>query len=150
MRTRLWPAVIVTVGAFAVDRVTRALAFRSPAQDVLPGVLRSEPHFNSGIAFGIPLPNALLLPLLGMLVLGITAVATFAYRRRWLAGWWASLLILAGAWSNLLDRFSYEAVRDFLRVPLWPTTGNLGDWMITVGAVLLLVTSTRRRRSSSG
>lgn len=148
-RTR-WLAVVVAAGLFLIDRLTRTLAFQRPPQDLLGSFLRSEPTSNAGVALGIPVPSFLLVPILGLLIIVVVLVAIQAYRRSRTLAWWGALLIFAGAWSNLLDRFTYSAVRDFLRVSFWPTTGNLGDWMITVGAILLLVTSLRRNRPTGG
>lgn len=149
MRTR-WFAAAVAVALFIVDRVTRILAFRSDARDLVPGLLRSEPTYNDGIAFGISVPGGWLVPLLGVLVVLVCVLAYTAYRQQRLTTWWAALLVLAGATSNLLDRLTFGTVRDFLHVTFWPTTGNLGDYMITVGAILLLATSLRRSHPAGG
>ncbi len=150
MHQSRWLAVLVAAALFLADRLTRTWAFSQPPQNLLGGFLRSEPTSNAGVALGIPVPSAFLVPVLGLLIIVVVGIAVVAYRRAWALAWWAALLVFAGAWSNLLDRFTYDTVRDFLRVAFWPTTGNLGDWMITVGAILLLVTSLRRHRPAGG
>ncbi len=54
-------------------------------------------------------------------------------------------LILSGAFGNLIDRFRWGVVVDFIRVKVWPPanfywpTFNLADTFITLGIVLLLL-----------
>lgn len=54
-------------------------------------------------------------------------------------------LILAGAFGNLIDRFRFGPVVDFIKVIVWPPrnfpwpTFNLADIFITTGILLLLV-----------
>jgi len=64
---------------------------------------------------------------------GISSLGTIAFG-----------LILAGALGNLYDRLFYSQVRDFLDFYLihWPVF-NLADAFISVGAVLLLITTFR-------
>jgi len=45
-------------------------------------------------------------------------------------------LVILGAGSNLLDRFKYGAVIDFIDFKIWPVF-NLADVMIVVGLGLL-------------
>ena len=48
------------------------------------------------------------------------------------------ILILSGAISNLIDRFTYGCVVDFIDLKFWPVF-NLADIFIVLGAVFLLV-----------
>jgi len=48
------------------------------------------------------------------------------------------ILILAGAVANLIDRFAYGCVVDFIDLKFWPVF-NLADIFIVSGAVFLLV-----------
>jgi lipoprotein signal peptidase len=48
------------------------------------------------------------------------------------------ILILAGAFSNIIDRINYGCVIDFIDLKLWPVF-NLADVFIISGAILLLV-----------
>ncbi len=143
-RRILWVSCLTAIGLFALDRITRALAFAKPAGSILPRILRSEPLWNSGVAFGLRLPGALITVLLGALILAVAFLAYSALRHHDAVPWWASLIVFVGATSNVLDRLQYGAVRDFLRLSFWPTTGNLGDWMITFGAIALLVSTFRK------
>jgi signal peptidase II len=52
------------------------------------------------------------------------------------------ILILAGALSNIIDRLLYGCVIDFIDLKFWPIF-NLADIYITVGAIMLLVQSSK-------
>lgn len=143
MRTAPWVAAGTVAALFIVDRVSRSLAFSHPPQNLIGSVLRSDPTTNLGVAFGIPLPGPVLYGVLIALIATVGVIGWSAYTRHQHLAWWASLLVFAGATSNLLDRLHDGYVRDFLAFAFWPTTANLGDWMVTVGAILLLISSLR-------
>jgi lipoprotein signal peptidase len=143
MRRPYWIAVGTVAALFVVDRLTRSLALARPSRDLIGSVLRSEPTTNVGVAFGIPVPGPAMFAVLAVLILAVGAFGWTAFRKQQRLAWWASVLVFTGATSNLLDRLHYGYVRDFLHLAFWPTTANLGDWMITVGAILLLVSSLR-------
>ena len=58
-------------------------------------------------------------------------------------------LILGGAIGNIIDRVHYAYVVDFIDVyRVWPNVFNVADSCITIGVVLLILSSlaTRRQR----
>ncbi|MEK7519118.1 MAG: signal peptidase II [Patescibacteria group bacterium] len=143
MRRAFWVAAGTTAVLFVVDRLSRSLAFEHAARHLVGSLLRSEPTTNVGVAFGIPIPGFAMYVLLILLMSIVGALGWTAFRTRQLLAWWASLLVFTGATSNLLDRLHYGYVRDFLQLSFWPTTANLGDWMVTAGAILLLISTLR-------
>ena len=48
-------------------------------------------------------------------------------------------LICGGAFGNLVDRLAFGAVRDFIKMALWPFAYNVADAAICVGIGILLV-----------
>lgn len=50
----------------------------------------------------------------------------------------ALYLILAGAFSNIIDRLYFNCVIDFINIPFWPAIFNLADVFITIGAIMAL------------
>lgn len=48
------------------------------------------------------------------------------------------ILILSGAFSNIIDRLTFGCVTDFIDLKFWPVF-NLADIFIVLGAVFLLV-----------
>jgi len=96
-----------------------------------------EPYFNSGLAFGLPLPNWLIASL-SLPVIILIAYLFFAsisleavYKQL------ALLLILTGAVSNFFDRLAYRQTIDYLR--LFTGVVNLADALIVVGFVVYLI-----------
>lgn len=89
---------------------------------------------NKGIAFSINLPEKLIWTL-SLIIIFSLAILLFRkiFRER------PSLLalMLAGAISNLIDRFSFDCVIDFIDLKFWPVF-NLADVYITISAIILL------------
>lgn len=142
---RLWAGI--TLFLFFADRITRTLAFHQPAGTLIPKFLESQPTTNTGVALGIALPGPLTYLLIAVLLVVIAIIVHSAYRRQEVFRFGAGLMIGFGALSNVLDRVAYGTVRDFLKLSFWPTTANLGDWMITVGTLLLILASVPRRHT---
>lgn len=143
MRRPYWIAAGTVAALFVVDRLSRSLAFAQPPRNLIGNFLRSNPTTNVGVAFGIPVPGLAMYVLLLTLMCVVGVIGWSALRTRQLQTWCAALLVFTGATSNLLDRLHYGYVRDFLQCAFWPTTANLGDWMVTLGAILLFIFSLR-------
>ena len=91
--------------------------------------------YNDGIAFGIDVPMWLIIGLtFVVLALGTYLVLE---NKLWQDRWHLSglALMLAGAIGNLIDRFRWGYVVDFIKVYWWPTF-NVAD-MCIVAAVIL-------------
>lgn len=135
---------------FGLDRSAKLWALHVCQQ---PMALTSWCHcdlvVNRGVSFGLLHGQEWwLFAAVTVLVMGIMAlVARRAYVRARegysIAG---ELFILVGAFSNLIDRFMYDGVIDFMvlscRFGTWPAY-NLADAMIVGGALYLLITSSR-------
>ncbi len=90
---------------------------------------------NKGIAFGVSLPDQF------GIFFSIVILALIFYlfcREKRILSEAGLALIFAGGISNLADRLTVGCVRDFIEIPLWPTSFNLADLSITVGALILL------------
>ncbi len=98
-------------------------------------LFRLRLYRNSGIALGIPLSPLIFYPLFILLVTGFliyfnkkTSGALTTY----------SSLVLAAAFSNLIDRLRFGYVVDFIE--FYPTRGpifNLADIVIVVGILII-------------
>lgn len=95
---------------------------------------------NPGIAFGLGdwLPGPVLIAATG----AVTAMLAVIAVRGALGPWWASGLVLGGAFANLADRMLGGTVIDFLDLGWWPSF-NLADVWLTVGCALLFLASLR-------
>lgn len=92
---------------------------------------------NTGIAFGIPIPQwltiILTIVLLYVLLKFIQKEIGFKSKITQIL----TAAILAGGTSNLVDRIQRGYVIDFIDVGFWPSF-NLADIYITVGILLLM------------
>ena len=144
---------IVAVAIVVLDRWSKlAIADWLPlysSKTMIEGFFDIVHTRNTGIAFSLfadagPVVKNFILPAVSIAAIGLI-VYMFAQTPN--AGPISTLaltLVLAGAVGNLYDRFAYGYVVDFLDVYVgthhWPAF-NVADSSISVGAVLLLITS---------
>jgi signal peptidase II len=120
--------------------------------------------YNTGAAFGmkpqhfIPFLN----PTLFYVLFSTVAIGflSYLYRRLPRGDYWQKsgiVLILSGAFGNLIDRIRFDKVTDFIDVGIpslptrWPTF-NIADSCVCVGVAMILVASwiPRKRDAESG
>ncbi len=95
-----------------------------------------QPYLNYGAAFGLPVPNWLII----LFTIPIILIITYLFLlEKKLVNLYGYILILAGSLSNLFDRLYYRAVIDYWQF----TTGiiNLADVMIVAGITLIILTN---------
>lgn len=135
----------------ALDLTTKrwaAASFQSGSVEVIPGVLTFTYVENPGSAFSLFQGAGSFLGVAAIVAVGVIAAA-LRHPRPWLevVGFG---LIAGGAVGNLIDRIARGpglfdgTVIDWLQLPNWPVF-NLADSGITVGVVLLLISSWRHR-----
>lgn len=141
----------VVVAAVAADRATKHWALHSLQSR---GRIALIPFVdfvyveNTGAAFGMGRGS-------NRLFIGI-AVCLVAYliwqmrqwprENRWLAA--GGVLVLSGALGNMIDRFAYGFVVDFIAVRYFPWVFNVADSCVTVGACCLALGMRAEHRSS--
>lgn len=130
---------LVTVFFVVLDRWFKAVALKTLAQAHLPltSWLKLNLDLNQNIAFSLPL-SGWFLKIITLLIIAYLLYLYLFYRRHSAyleAGW--LFMIIVGAISNLLDRFKYGAVVDYLDVSYF-TTLNLADVLICCGAIGLI------------
>jgi signal peptidase II len=144
------PGLLVAAAVIALDQGSKWLMVEKVMRP--PRVIPVTPFFNlvigwnRGVSFGLfnsgsPLNNWLL-PAVAMVIVIVLLVWMRKSKGLMTA---ASLgLIIGGALGNVIDRFRYGAVIDFLDFYLgsyhWPAF-NLADSAITIGAVVLIADS---------
>jgi signal peptidase II len=144
---RLW---LAAVAAFVLDQLTK----HAVATGFFPGESRiAIPHLlwwtyvqNHRGAFGLFGSQAWLLVALAIAVL---AVFWFAFRDAAAHSVLVAVAfgaIVGGAIGNIVDRFHYGFVVDFIDLHWWPVF-NVADSCITVGVVLLVLSSLARSRA---
>lgn len=118
--------ILYSIGLIALDQYSKFYA------------LENLPHtFNYGIAFGIPIPKAILIALTIILLITLISVAHKEFDLKKPKAQVLTALIFSGGISNLADRFMHGAVVDFITISLWPSF-NLADVYITGGILLII------------
>lgn len=126
---------------FISDRIFKDIYIsKLPEQGVLVlrkfwGGLGLEPAYNTGAVFSIAIPKLILLGLV-IVILIYVIYKMNEYREMgkiFISGTLA--LVIAGGVSNIVDRFLYGGVHDYIRIFMWPIF-NIADVMIVVGVIL--------------
>jgi signal peptidase II len=105
-------------------------------------IIRSKSGFyicNTNIAWNISVPAFIFWLIWVAAILGVLFL--WIRRSKIFNSDWSEfflVLILSGAVSNVIDRFRFGCVIDFIGSPFFPVF-NLADSFITIGAILLLV-----------
>ena len=139
--------VLAVLADVAVDSLVRA---RGGSDGLAGGMFRIAPSTNDGIAFGL-LQGTGALPILAAGG-AVALIVTFAIRQRHpIPMQFALGLLVGGAIANLLERFAYGSVLDYVDVGLgslrWPTF-NMGD--VSISIALLIIAAQSLRTSDDG
>lgn len=132
---------IVTIGLLLVDQLVKKYFIENPADsfggDFFYGILKFNFAENYGIAFGISLNNIIILILIFIALIIIVHALIKAYLETDFVLVTALSLIMVGAISNLIDRFTHGFVVDYIDLKYF-TIFNMADILITIGVVILL------------
>jgi len=123
-----------------IDQLSKNLieAKLESTTNVFGEFLKLEYSQNTGIAFGIAIPQTILIIIIFFM---IGFVIYFAHKELNLKSKISQIsliLILGGAFGNLIDRFTRGYVVDFIAVLKWPNF-NLADTYICIAVLLLIV-----------
>jgi len=101
--------------------------------------------YNPGIAFGIRMGGKYILSAISLLASIFIVYYIFKLKNERKLELWAFTCILGGAFGNLIDRFFYGKVIDFIDCDFpdiimtrWPVF-NIADSAVTVGMTLLII-----------
>jgi len=132
--------IFILVGfLFIVDRILKYWALYGLYHtkiNILKGLLTFELFKNYYIAFNIPLPSFLSIPIIITII--TILMVLFVQRIKVYQGYLEAglLLMVVGALSNVYDRLQYGFVIDYLNFYVWPVF-NAADVMIGLGAFLI-------------
>ncbi len=130
-------ALAVLFGVLIFDQVTKAVVVA--AEEDLPvtvfGGVRLEMVHNTGVSFSLFTGRGWLVTLMVGIVVLAVLVAFFTLPRRFSI---PLALLLGGSLSNLIDRFRFGYVVDFVAVYWWPRF-NVADLAIIAGAALVVL-----------
>lgn len=148
-RLRLLLVVVVVVLAFDMWTKSLALQHLSPIypKKIIDGFFSLTLVMNSGVAFGVfggiesSIKAYLLLALSGVTV-SLVIFYFFYEKSLQSAACFGLALVVAGAFGNMIDRWRYHKVVDFLDFYWhgyhWPAF-NVADCAISVGVTILLL-----------
>jgi signal peptidase II len=143
----VWSAL----GAVAiVDRFSKLLATHSCQESFsLTSWLQCDLVINRGVSFGLFHADSFwIFGAVTVFVMALTSVVAFHAIAQARKGhsYVGELCIIVGSLSNLLDRFIYDGVIDFIIVKtpwgFWPAY-NIADALIVLGVVLLIIINYR-------
>lgn len=144
MKLAFW---LAAAAAFALDQWTKQLVVTSFAigesRIAVPHLLYWTFVQNRAGAFGLFGTQTWLLV---AMAIGVLAVFWFAFRDQAAQSLLVRIAfgaIVGGAIGNIVDRFHYGFVVDFIDLRWWPVF-NVADSCVTVGVVLLIVSSIGR------
>jgi len=127
--------LVVAIGVVIVDQLSKYEAAQYGLESL-----------NTGISFGLLGDQSQFVSsaiLVSFAVLGILAIKHYTKFHPKLIG-----LFIGGALSNILDRFLFGGVRDWLPVPILQMKNNVADWAIFVAVILLLYYEWSRKEPS--
>ncbi len=115
---------------------------------IIPGIFSITLVHNSGIAFGLfpGLPDVFMVITLVSMLIVLYFYLTVEPRSVLLTVGCA--LILGGAMGNLVDRFRFNYVVDFINFSFWPAF-NIADSSVSIGVALLLVDFFRGKKGTA-
>ncbi len=137
----LWTELVLAFATvIAVDRLTKWIALGSLAPlksiPIIDGLLQLTLTVNTGAAFSILTGKNTFLILISVMVIFFIIYCYFKLPATRVTSI-AVGLILGGAIGNLIDRFIYRGIVDFIDFRIFPIF-NVADMAITTGVVLLL------------
>lgn len=135
MNNKIRLAIILSGGfLFVADRIFKVLSSSVwPQPNLVNRFLGWLPFSNIGIAFGIPIPNWLIL------LFTIPLIVLVVYLMKKNSGFvrWGLFLVLLGALSNFFDRLYYGHTLDYILV--LTSIFNIADVLIVLGASICLI-----------
>ena len=145
---------------FAADRILKFFFVHNPriSGDFIEGIFRMRFEKNYGLAFGFPPSEynqklqSIFIGLVIVMIAVLIYLAMRSYYRHMVLEIFSFLFIIIGAMSNLLDRFWYGYVIDYIDVPFF-SLFNIADVMISVGVIIVFVNellTLKRKRKNTG
>ena len=128
--------IVVSIIVLVLDQITKRLVAGLQENIVLGRFLEISFTKNTGISFGM-LQNTGALPTITTLIIIVGLLYYYPQIPKKKPHQFLTALILGGAIGNLLDRFMYGYVIDFIDVGIWPAF-NIADSAITIGALGLI------------
>lgn len=146
MKLKIHVTVSLLVSGFFLffDQLLKYIVRHNPQDNyyLLKPWIGWEYFENPGIAFGIPVPQFLIVILTPIII--VLLIAWWVQKKDTnLLFYLGTTLIIAGAISNLIDRMLFSFTIDYIRI--LTSVLNVADVMIVVGAGLLILGEMKRK-----
>lgn len=144
LKLGIWCLILI-----ALDQLTKYLVhgYMPVSTELLGNFFRIEYSQNTGVAFGIPVPYPFLV-IGNILLMGLIIwIINKEFDMEQPIGKAALVLIISGAFGNIIDRVTRGFVIDFIGVWRWPNF-NLADTYISIGILLMIVFYGRIKRTN--
>jgi len=122
--------ILIAAFGFAIDQSIKYFFMKTPR--FAEGVF-----INNDFAWGLPVPNNLT-ALIMILILFL--LIFFAVKKKEPGLW----IIIAGAFSNLIDRIFYSGVIDYIHTPFGGVI-NIADAMISFGVLAIILNAKKTK-----
>lgn len=121
---------------FLIDRYFKLLAITTSSRPLIANWLNFNFVPNYQISFSLPISGPWLNLFISFIIGGLLFYTVINCKKLKTIEFVSLLGIIIGALSNLMDRFCYGFVIDYLDLK-WFTIFNLADVMISVGSLIL-------------
>ena len=137
-RSYLLLVLVIVIDQLAKLAIQQSLALNE-SKVLIPEFLSLTYSTNTGAIFGMLRGMNTLLILVGLVIVIWLIYYVYAETKSENTSYFfALMLIIGGAISNLIDRIVYGSVIDFINFYFWPTF-NIADSAITVGVIAIVI-----------
>ena len=143
-------SAVIIAFVIAFDQITKVLAEQSNVNTVIiPELLKFKLSWNDGAAFSflgdVSWAQTFFKIFTLVILIAITIYAIFAIIKKKKPSKWIAVavsLCYGGAVGNLIDRFAFSKVRDFIFVfyntDIFPAIFNVADIALVVGVIMIV------------
>jgi signal peptidase II len=123
---------------FVVDRYLKFVSLNLENDfSLIKNIFTFTFYANKNISFSLPFSGFWLLIVVSLLLILISYYCFVVFKKKQWPEFFAWLAIVLGAFSNIIDRFKYSYVVDYLDVAYF-TVLNLADVMISLGCFYII------------
>jgi signal peptidase II len=130
---------------FILDRLFKSLVLTKDSFFVMDNFLKIGFYRNWGIALSLPVSSFVICPLIILILLLVFYYLILNLIEGKYQLIWASGLVFVGAFSNLLDRFRFGYVVDYINMAGRFPVFNLADVMIVIGVAIIFLNVFRKK-----
>ena len=151
-------AALIATAVCALDQITKSAVVGSmelgESVPFIPGVLNWTYIRNRGMAMGMLANHRWIFMVLSIVMIAAIVLYVIFAKNARRSVVCILAMILGGGIGNMIDRFAYGYVIDFIDVrflPFWKWIFNVADCFVTVGAILLallfIVSEIKKRKA---